>query len=107
MSDFAAIKQQMAAEQSARYHQEALQHGSEVEWSEAVAVAKTETANERVELITVALRGGGLMNKIRYPSKNLGTVATLARLSEYTLAGGDPEYFTRGAGGAGGPCVIV
>lgn len=105
MSEFAAIKQQMAAEQSERYHQEALKHGSEAEWAEAVAVAKSETANERVELITKALHGS-VMSKMLYASK-IGTVATLARLSEYTLAGGDPEYFTSGAGGAGGPCVIV
>lgn len=103
MSNLATIEQQMAEKQSNLFRQDALKECSEAEWNEAVALAKTEEASERVELITIGLRGG-IFSKLRFAGKNLGRVATLARLSVYTLAGGDPEYFTRGAGGS---CIIV
>jgi hypothetical protein len=91
--------EKMRQDQIERYHQEALKHGTEEQWQKNLAKTQEETGIERIEKITKALNWN---LPFFQPDINL----LFARMAEYTRRGGDPTYFTSGAG-AGGGCNLL
>jgi hypothetical protein len=82
------------------YHQTALNYGTEQDWQSALTVAKGETPNELLRNLTYAMNPGLFRRLFKRPN----IVLELARIAEFTRLGGDPSYFTQGAGAG---CLLL
>jgi hypothetical protein len=89
-----------AKSQIENYHQSALQYGTEQEWQTALATASAEKPNELVRNLTNAMNPGIL----RRIFGRTDIVLQFARIAEFTRLGGDPTYFTHGAGAG---CLLL